>query len=78
MGYTWAAGPAMSLLSYSAPAGDGEERIYCGYLRRETKLSRIVKGVRGSSATRLKDGSPPSRLMPRPKTVTGSVGTPAD
>lgn len=47
VGYTWAAGPAMSLLSYSAPAGDGEERIYCGYLPRETKLSRIVKGVRG-------------------------------
>lgn len=46
VGYTWAAGPAMSLLTYTAPVGDAPERVYSGYLRRGDRLSRIIDGVR--------------------------------
>lgn len=47
VGYTWAAGPALSLLTYTAPSGDGPaEHIYSGYLRREDRLDRLVAGTR--------------------------------
>jgi hypothetical protein len=36
----------LSLLTYTAPVGEGAEHIYSGYLRRGDRLSRIVNGVR--------------------------------
>lgn len=46
VGYTWAAGRATSLLTYTAPVGEGVEHIYSGYLRRAGKISRLVAGTR--------------------------------
>lgn len=46
VGYTWAAGPEASLLTYTAPVGDGAEHVYSGYLRQKDRLARIVNGVR--------------------------------
>ncbi|WP_231974744.1 hypothetical protein [Mycobacterium sp. E1747] len=46
VGYTWAAGPEASLLTYTAPVGDGAEHVYSGYLRQKDRVSRIVNGVR--------------------------------
>jgi hypothetical protein len=46
VGYTWAAGPRLSLLTYTAPKGDGAEAIYSGYLRRGDKITRLVSGTR--------------------------------
>jgi hypothetical protein len=47
VGYTWAAGPTMSLLSYTAPSGGGGvEHIYSGYLRRAGRVSRLMAGTR--------------------------------
>jgi hypothetical protein len=47
VGYTWAAGPDASLLTYTAPSGDDAvEHIYSGYLRRADRTSRLVDGTR--------------------------------
>ncbi|WP_375485123.1 hypothetical protein [uncultured Mycobacterium sp.] len=46
VGYTWAAGMRTSLLTYTAPAGEGAEHIYSGYLRRDNRVSRIANGHR--------------------------------
>lgn len=51
VGYTWAAGPTTSLLTYTAPSGGPDdpaavEQIYSGYLRRGDRVSRLVSGTR--------------------------------
>jgi hypothetical protein len=47
VGYTWAAGSAASLLTYTAPpGGEDAEEIYSGYLRRVGRVSRLVGGTR--------------------------------
>ncbi|MGV0793199.1 DUF7065 domain-containing protein [Mycolicibacterium sp. XJ1819] len=47
VGYTWAAGPELSLLTFTAPsAEDSVEQIYSGYLRRGDRLDRLVAGTR--------------------------------
>src|SRR5215213_9164721 len=48
VGYTWAASPELSLLTYTAP-GDGdrdEEQVHSGYLRRGDQVAQITGGRR--------------------------------
>jgi hypothetical protein len=45
VGYTWAACPELSYLSYTAPTADSDE-IYAGYVRRGDRVSRLVAGSR--------------------------------
>jgi hypothetical protein len=46
VGYTWAASPGLSFLTYTAPSGTGPEHVYSGYVRRDGRLARIVDGRR--------------------------------
>jgi hypothetical protein len=50
VGYTWAASPELSLLSYTAPdsgpGGAEPEHVYAGYVRRDNETARIVDGRR--------------------------------
>lgn len=46
VGYTWAASPETSLLTYTAPVGAGTEHVYAGYLRRDAAVARIADGER--------------------------------
>lgn len=46
VGYTWAASPDVSFLSYAAPAEADSDDIYAGYVRRGTKVSRATSGQR--------------------------------
>lgn len=46
VGYTWAASPELSMLTFTAPEGSGPEHVYAGYLRRDGEVARIVDGTR--------------------------------
>ncbi|WP_256789310.1 hypothetical protein [Frankia sp. AvcI1] len=50
VGYTWAASPGLSLLTYTSPqahqGGTVPERVHSGYVRRDGTLARIVEGRR--------------------------------
>ncbi|TDC91577.1 hypothetical protein [Actinomadura sp. 7K507] len=46
VGYTWAASPDLSFLTYTAPRGPGAEHVYSGYVRRDGQVARIVDGRR--------------------------------
>ncbi|SEG88551.1 hypothetical protein SAMN04489712_12229 [Thermomonospora echinospora] len=46
VGYTWAASPEISLLTYTAPDGTDLEHVYTGYVRRDGQVARIVDGRR--------------------------------
>ena len=46
VGYSWAASPELSLLTYTMPQGDGPEHIHAGYVRRDGRLAHVVEGRR--------------------------------
>lgn len=46
VGYSWAASPDLSFLTYTMPDGDGPEHVYTGYVRRDGKVAHIVDGRR--------------------------------
>jgi hypothetical protein len=46
VGYTWAASPELSMLTFTMPDGDGPEHVYAGYVRRDGEVSRVVDGTR--------------------------------
>jgi hypothetical protein len=45
VGYTWAASPELSMLSYTAPTTDSDD-IYAGYVRRGDNVVRLTGGRR--------------------------------
>lgn len=46
VGYSWAASPELSLLTYTMPKGEGPEHVHSGYVRRDGRTARIVDGRR--------------------------------
>ena len=46
VGYTWAAAPELSLLTFTAPGDGDRERVHSGYVRRDGRLARITGGSR--------------------------------
>jgi hypothetical protein len=46
VGYTWAASPELSVLTYTRPEGSGPEHVYAGYIRRGEEVAAIVDGTR--------------------------------
>jgi hypothetical protein len=46
VGYTWAASPGLSLLTYTSPEDGDRERVHSGYVRRDGQLGQITGGSR--------------------------------
>jgi hypothetical protein len=46
VGYTWAASPDLSLLTFTAPGKGAEEQVHSGYVRRDGDLAQITGGTR--------------------------------
>jgi len=46
VGYTWAASPETSLLTFTAPGDGPEETVHSGYVRRDGELAQIAGGTR--------------------------------
>jgi hypothetical protein len=46
VGYTWAASPDLTLLTFTAPGEGAEEQVHSGYVRRDGELAQITGGTR--------------------------------
>jgi hypothetical protein len=46
VGYTWAAAPELSLLTFASPGDGAREQVHAGYVRRDGELARITGGTR--------------------------------
>jgi hypothetical protein len=46
VGYTWAAAPELSLLTFTSPGDGDREQVHSGYVRRDGELAQITGGTR--------------------------------
>jgi hypothetical protein len=76
VGYTWAASPELSLLTFTAPGEGAEEQVHSGYVRRDGVLAQITGGtrtVRRDPGTGWVSGMDLEVVDDRGRTTTGSA-----